>query len=81
LFFALGKLQRSTAFALSAVAAYALLVVSVAALVRALQLNGFWMSVAAAMLIGYFLAPRAIWHLCTGTHGENAESTDEGVIR
>ena len=74
LFFALGRLQRSRAFAWSALVSYALLVIAVYALVWALQLNGIWMSVAAAMLIGYFLAPRAIWHLCVGTHGDDEHS-------
>lgn len=79
LFFALGKLQRSNAFAITALASYGLLIVAVAALVRALQLNGFWMIVAATMLIGYFLAPRAIWRLCVGTHGDKDSSTDKGA--
>lgn len=71
LFFALGKLQRSQAFALTAFASYGLLVVAVGALVMALQLSGFWMAVAATMLVGYFLAPRAIWRLCVGTHSDD----------
>ena len=70
LFFALGKLQRSQAFALTAIASYGLLVIAVVALVLALRLSGFWMAVAATMLIGYFLAPRAIWRLCVGTHSD-----------
>ena len=81
LFFALGRLQRNNAFALSALASYGLLVVAVVALVLALRLSGFWMVVAATMLIGYFLAPRAIWRLCVGTHSDDDKSTSKGVIR
>jgi hypothetical protein len=25
------------------------------------------------MLVGYLVAPHAIWHLCVGTHAEEAE--------
>ena len=81
LFFALGKVQKNSAFIVAALASYVLLVIAVFALARALQFSGFWMFVAAAMLIGYFLAPRAIWRLCIGTHGEHQNSIKEGVTR
>ena len=81
LFFALGKVQKNSAFALAALGSYVLLVVAVYGLARALQFSGFWMFVAAAMLVGYFLAPRAIWRLCLGTHGERHNRIKEGVTR
>lgn len=74
LFFALGRLHESRVFAAASIFSYGLLAVAVYVLVRALSLSGFWILVAAVMLIGYFLAPRAIWRLCVGTHlGEVAE--------
>ena len=30
--------------------------------------NSFWTVIVLLMLIGYLLAPHAIWHLCVGTH-------------
>lgn len=68
LFFALGRLQKNSTFTLLAYAGYAGLVVAVAVLMRTLNMSGFWQLVAAVMVVGYFIAPRAIWHLCVGTH-------------
>ena len=79
LFFALGRLNRSYSLSLAALVAYVLLVVAVCTLVVALDLNGVWMGVAAAMLIGYFLAPRAIWRLCVGTHGDEEADIKNGA--
>ena len=28
----------------------------------------FWLSIGVLMMVGYLLAPHAIWHLCVGTH-------------
>ncbi len=30
--------------------------------------NTFWSAIVLLMLIGYLVAPHAIWHLCVGTH-------------
>lgn len=30
----------------------------------------FWSVVVALMLLGYFVAPHGIWHLCVGTHAD-----------
>lgn len=68
LFFALGRLQQNPKFSLIAYAGYAGLVVAVGVLMHTLNMNGFWQLVAAVMVIGYFIAPRIIWHLCVGTH-------------
>jgi hypothetical protein len=38
-------------------------------LARALNLTGLWQIVTATLLLGYLLAPRAIWRLSVGTHG------------
>ncbi|MDX1569437.1 MAG: hypothetical protein R3200_03065 [Xanthomonadales bacterium] len=76
LFFALGRLNRSRMYELAGLAGYALLAVCCYGLVRSLELEGFWIAVVAVMLIGYFVAPRAIWHLCVGTHGEATEPVE-----
>lgn len=68
LFFALGRLQQNTTYKWLGYAGYAGLVVAVGVLMRTLNMNGFWQLVAAVMVIGYFIAPRVIWHLCVGTH-------------
>ena len=49
--------------------AYAALVGATLVLARALHLEGFWQGVIGVMLVGYLIAPHAIWHLCVGTHG------------
>lgn len=55
-----------------AYAAYAGLAVSVWFLADAANLlhNGFWTLIVALMLVGYLIAPQAIWKLCVGTHAE-----------
>lgn len=62
-----------------AYAAYAGLVVSVIVLAIAANLfhNGFWTFIVLLMLVGYLIAPHAIWHLCVGTHvDEHAHEGD-----
>jgi hypothetical protein len=58
-----------------AYAAYASLVVSVWFLADAANLfnNGFWTFIVALMLVGYLVAPPAIWKLCVGTHAGEPE--------
>lgn len=75
LFFALGRLHNSRSLAAAAVFSYLLLAIAAYVLVDALSLEGVWIIVTTVMLIGYFILPRAIWHLCVGTHaGETADS-------
>lgn len=72
LFFALGRLRRSRALAAASGAAFAGLAIAVYVMIEALALDGFWIVVAAVMLVGYFFLPRAIWKLCVGTHADEA---------
>lgn len=75
LFFALGRLNTSQMFMIASMVSYLLLAGSVYVLIEAFALRGFWVLVTIVMLVGYFLLPRAIWKLCTGTHaGEIDES-------
>lgn len=72
--FALSRLRGRPLLMFWAYAAYALLVVAVVVLSITLNMNGFWQLVSAVMVLGYFLAPRLIWHLCAGTHASAAHS-------
>lgn len=75
LFFALARLNRSRGLMALALGSYSLLGIAVLVLVDALRLSGFWVFVAIVMLVGYFFAPRGIWHLCVGTHAEQSADT------
>ncbi len=69
LLFALGRLRDSRVLMFGAYLSYGILVGFSLLLLHALTLEGFWIAVVVVMLAGYFLTPRAIWHLCVGTHG------------
>ncbi len=58
-----------------AYAAYVGLFISVIVLALAANLfhNTFWTFIVLLMLIGYLVAPHAIWHLCVGTHADEHE--------
>jgi len=71
--FALAKKLDRPAFMAGAYAGYAGLLASVVVLARTLNLDGAWQSVSAVMVVGYFVAPRLIWRLCTGTHESEAD--------
>ncbi len=68
LLFAFSRLRGQGLLMIGAYTAYGLLAVSVFVLARTLNLEGFWQSISAVMLLGYFVAPRLIWNLCAGTH-------------
>jgi hypothetical protein len=67
--FALARLRGDRRLHALALVAYAGLAGAVALLGVSLGLDGAWRILVALMLIGYLIAPRAIWHLCTRTHG------------
>ncbi|NJD06564.1 MAG: hypothetical protein FIA97_08695 [Methylococcaceae bacterium] len=50
---------------------YGLLTLAVAQLAQLNHLDDTWQFLVLMMLIGYLLAPRAIWRLCAGTHDES----------
>ena len=76
LFFALAKLHQSRLCHIAAWLAYGLLMASTYVLVWALKLDGFWLVVTSVMLLGYLVAPWAIWHLSVGTHGSPGFGTN-----
>lgn len=40
-----------------------------------------WVAVVVFMLVGYLLAPHAIWHLCVGTHVDEHEKAEVEPIK
>ena len=73
LFLAFARLRASRALARLSVAAYLVLVVCALLLSRSLALSPIWYVVVAVMLAGYWMAPRAIWHLTEATHAPAEE--------
>jgi hypothetical protein len=78
LLFALGRLRASRLLSRCAWAAYASLVVCTFALSTALELDGGWLWIIVLMLVGYLLAPGAIWHLSVGTHAGEPRLETQG---
>lgn len=74
LLFAYSRVKNRPRLMPLAYTAYLGLVASVMALAYAANLfnTGFWTVIVLLMLIGYLLAPHAIWHLCVGTHRDEA---------
>jgi hypothetical protein len=68
LLFAFSRASGKPRWLLGAYAAYAVLVMAVIVLARAAHLHDHWQWLVWVMLAGYFFAPPAVWHLCTGTH-------------
>ena len=70
LLLAFSHLKNNRRYLYLAYVSYVGLITSVAVLASAANLVShiFWISVVALMLVGYFFAPRAIWHLCVATH-------------
>lgn len=76
--FTWSKMRQRGALMPLAYLAYLGLASSVAALAVALHLTGFWSLIVVTMLIGYLLAPHAIWHLCVRTH-QSSEHISEPI--
>jgi hypothetical protein len=74
LLFAWSRVKDRPQLLLVAYAAYAGLFFSVITLAFAANLfnNGFWTFIVLLMLVGYLIAPHAIWRLCVGTHTDEA---------
>lgn len=70
LLFAYARVRGTPRLMPLAYAAYVGLAVSVFFLANAANLlhSGLWTTIVALMLVGYLLAPHAIWNLCVGTH-------------
>lgn len=81
LLFAWSRLHHRPRMMAAAYVAYGCLVVAVLTLAKTLHMGGFWALVVVAMLIGYLLAPRAIWRLCTGIEGTGGSAGQPGSPR
>jgi uncharacterized membrane protein len=70
LLFAYARAKQRPRLMPFAYAAYLGLVASVLVLATVANLfaSAFWALIVALMLVGYLLAPHAVWHLCIGTH-------------
>lgn len=66
--FALGRLHGRRSFARYALASYGLLVLSTGILAVLLRADGIWAALIVVLLIGYFVAPRLVWHLNLAVH-------------
>jgi len=78
LLFAWSKVNSKLSIKISAYLSYLVLLVSVYQLTLAANLFGYWRIISYLMVIGYFFAPIAIWHLCKSTHDTpNVNSTSE----
>lgn len=75
LLFAYARVRGMPGLMPAAYAAYAGLAVSVFFLADAANLlhSGLWTTIVALMLLGYLVAPHAIWKLCVGTHAGEPE--------
>jgi len=81
LLFAYARVKSRPALMPLAYLAYLGLFASVLVLAFAANLfnNGFWTVIVLLMLMGYLLAPHAIWHLCVGTHHDEAADEAEPI--
>ena len=70
---ALGRARRNPILRHTALVAYAGVVAAAVALAWALRLDGLWLVLVALLLVGYFVAPRAVWRLSVATHPEEAD--------
>lgn len=69
LLFAYAKVKQMPRLIPLAYTAYLGLFTSVLVLARAAHLSDpFWIAVVLLMLVGYLVAPQAIWRLCVATH-------------
>ncbi len=65
---ALGRLSGLAVLRRVALYVYVGVVASCGALAWFLRLEGAWLALIALLVVGYFIAPRAIWRLSVATH-------------
>lgn len=78
LLFAFSRIKKDTRLIPLAYLSYVGLFVSTLFLADAANLlkHPIWAAIVIFMLVGYLLAPHAIWHLCVGTHATEHEKTE-----
>ena len=75
-FLALSRLRRFAVLRHLSNLSYVALAAAVAALAWLLRLDGAWLVLVAALLVGYYAAPRFIWRLSVATH-DGADEREE----
>lgn len=83
LLFAYSRMRQSRRLMPMAYLAYLGLFASVMTLANVANLfnNTFWSVIVGLMLLGYLLAPHAIWHLCVGTHADEPAGTEARPVK
>ena len=79
LFLALGRARNRIGLRRAAWLAYGGVVLGAVGLSRSLHLDGLWLAVIGVLLVGYFVAPRAIWRLSVATHQKHQQKHQEGA--
>lgn len=78
LLYAWSKITGRIRLRWAAYLAYLVLLISVVILSLVAHFSGYWLWLSVVMVIGYFSAPIAIWHLCIKTHHQsNQENNNE----
>ena len=77
LLFAWSKVNIKRWIKIASYLSYLVLAVAVFVLTKAANFSGYWLTLSAVMLIGYFFAPIGIWHLCVKTHSHTSEESHE----
>jgi len=77
LLFAYSRLKHAPRLLPFAYLAYLGLTIFVFTLAKVANLlhHPFWIGIVGLMLLGYLLAPHAIWKLCVGTHAAERETS------
>ena len=79
IFYALSRLNDKTQFMRYAYAFYGGLAVSTLSLIEVLNLTGWWLTLVATLLVGYFIAPRFIWRLSEDVHNLADADADQAA--
>ncbi len=79
IFYALSRLNDQTQFMRYAYAFYGGLAVATLSLIEVLNLTGWWLTLVATLLVGYFIAPRFIWRLSEDVHNLADAEADQAA--
>ena len=78
-FYALSKLRSERRLSSFAYLAYVCLVIVTVGIAQVLNLNGWWLALIVVLLVGYFIAPRFIWHLSEAVHEDVSDDSNVTV--
>lgn len=83
LLFAYSRVKGMPRLMALAYLAYLGLFASVMTLASAANLfnSTFWTVIVGLMLLGYLVAPHAIWHLCVGTHAQEPDADEARPVK